>query len=431
MKIHLASFTINATIIAYNRGRERRYRRRENGEKKNTDGRTLRTPSAMASKSGALPLSPSIEKEEKKERKNLNSFRIDKFHDGNLVVEDDDDDDKEQEEEEGTDDERNGQFCDVREAVNDDDAEAMGTDTRMPQNNDEIRGNRDVFTQQRAQQALQIQMNILQRRKTENGKIYSGDLSDSKENDDGKKTFTKDVAERNDDKNKDDNDTPVLCRSVNFDADKLTASAFDLLGLKPQSDSFAPPAKKAKTQNGVPSHANEPERRSARLNNQTPSQRPCCSGVFCHGTGCIPDGQRGHVRRNMNEFRAVSNVECCDPCYKVLQNEDKKTRRQKASEISIFCNTEGCERKLTVVLRRLYIDPVTQKPIKGKYMCRDGCGCRTIPKDDLPTCNTEGCEKKLTVSNRRVYIDPVTQKPIKGKYTCPNGRGCQTKKRKG
>jgi len=406
----------------------------------------------MASKSGALPLSPSIEKEEKKERKNLNSFRIDKFHDGNFVAEEDDDDDKEQEEE-GTDDERNGQFCDVHEAVDDDDAEAMGTDTRMPQNNDEIRGNRDVFTQQRAQQALQIQMNILQRRKTENGKIYSGDLSDSKENDDGKKTengkiysgdlsdskenddgkktFTKDVAERNDDKNKDDNDTPVLCRSVNFDADKLTASAFDLLGLKPQSDSFAPPAKKAKTQNGVPSHANEPERRSARLNNQTPSQRPCCSGVFCHGTGCIPDGQRGHVRRNMNEFRAVSNVECCDPCYKVLQNEDKKTRRQKASEISIFCNTEGCEKKLTVVLRRVYIDPVTQKPIKGKYMCRDGCGCRTIPKDDLPTCNTEGCEKKLTVSNRRVYIDPVTQKPIKGKYTCPNGRGCQTKKRKG
>ena len=423
----------------------------------------------------------------------MNSFPTDTFHkNGNLVVEDDDDDDKEQEEE-GTDDERNGQFCDVREAVNDDDAEAMGTDIRIPQNNNESRGNRDVFTlsanrnanlsaieqQQRAQQALQIQMNILKRQKTENGKIYSGDLSDSKENADGKETCIEDVAERNDDINNDDNDNPVFCPSI-FDADKHTTAAFGLLGLTPQSASSAPPAKKAKTQNGVPSYANEPERRSARLNNQTPSQRPCCSGVFCHGTGCIPDGQRGHVRRNMNEFRAVSNVECCDPCYKVLRNEDKKTRRQETSEISIFCNTEGCEKKLTigirrvyidpvtqkpikgkymcrdglgcqkkaedelptcciegcekkltVVLRRLYIDPVTQKPIKGKYMCRDGLGCQKKAEDDLPTCCIEGCERKVTVTNRRVYIDPVTQKPIKGKYTCPNGRGCQTKKRKG
>jgi hypothetical protein len=133
LKIHFTSFTNNATITAYNQGRERRYRRRENGEKKNTDGRTLRTPSAMASKSGTLPLSPSIGKEEKEGRKKLNAFPTDEFHEnGNFVDEDDDDDDKEQKEE-GTDDEGNGQFCDVREAVDDDDAEAMGTDIRMPQ----------------------------------------------------------------------------------------------------------------------------------------------------------------------------------------------------------------------------------------------------------------------------------------------------------
>ena len=95
----------------------------------------------------------------------MNSFPTDEFREnGNFVDEDDDDDDKEQEEE-GTDDERNGQFCDVREAVDGDDAEAMDTDIRMLQNNDESRGNRDVFTRnanrprieqlQKAQQAQQ------------------------------------------------------------------------------------------------------------------------------------------------------------------------------------------------------------------------------------------------------------------------------------
>jgi hypothetical protein len=287
----------------------------------------------MASKSGALPLSPSIGKEEKEGRKKLNAFQTDEFHaNGNFVDEDDDDDDKAQEEE-GTDDERNGQFCDVREAVDDNYAEAKGTEIRMPQNNDESRGNRE------------------------------------------------DVTERNDNNNNDDNDNPVFCRPCRpiLNAKASTASAFALLGLQQQTPSL-PRSKKATKQNDVSRSASEPERRSTRLNDKAPSRRPCYYLCACLGDGYIPDGQPGHIPNNRNEFKHFLNVICCDKCYEALQKEARREARREEEKNWHWpiCNNANCGRKLSSAHHAKVRDPVTHEFIPGKFMCPDGRGCRNL-----------------------------------------------------
>ena len=127
----------------------------------------------------------------------------------------------------------------------------------------------------------------------------------------------------------------------------------------------------------------------------------------------------------MIEFRSASNVKCCDKCYKALQKE----ARLEEKKYWPICNNANCEKKLSPDMRVRARDPVTGKPISGKFVCANGRGCRKEEEEALPICNNANCEKKLSPDNRVRARDPVTGELIFGKFVCKDGRGCRKRKR--